>query len=58
MTSKLEQAKKKLQLIKLRTAKEEFLVKIMEREAEIERLHGEIEKQDKAIKELETELKE
>lgn len=51
--NKLEEAKKKLEINKVRCAKEEMEVRILEREAEIERLKMNIEVQNEKLKELE-----
>jgi hypothetical protein len=52
MTSKIDIAKKKLELSKVKCAKEEMELRIFEREEEIARLKENIENQDKRIKEL------
>ena len=56
MTNRLEIAKEKLGLNKLLVAKEEYAVKIMEREIQIEHLKSEVDKQDEAINKLREEL--
>ena len=56
MTNNLEAAKKRLQLKKMNVAKDEYEVKIMEKEEQILHLKEEIEKQDIAIKKLMDEL--
>ena len=48
----LERAKKELELKKVECAKDECLLKILEREAEIERLRGAVKIQEDKMKEL------
>ena len=57
MLNKLEIAKKKLELSKVKCAKEEMELKIFEREEEISRLQENIELQNKRIAELQDAIK-
>jgi len=57
MISDLDKAKMNLRLNKLIVAKEEFEVKIMEREAQIDHLKNEMKIQEKAIEQLKLEIK-
>lgn len=52
----LDKARKKLELMKVKCAKEEMQFKILERQADIDRIKQSINAQDERIKELETEL--
>ena len=52
----LDKARKKLELMKVKCAKEEMQFKILERQTDIDRIKQSINAQDERIKELETEL--
>ena len=54
--TRLEQKKKELELMKVKCAKEEMLLRIEESLDQIERLKFNIENQDKRIEEIEIEL--
>jgi hypothetical protein len=54
--SNLEAAKKRLELNKVKCAKEEMEVRVLEREAEIDRLKKSIAVQDEKILELEKDI--
>jgi len=54
----LEIAKKKVQLLKSKAAREELNYKVMEKLADIERIKEHVLKQEQLIEELELELKE
>jgi hypothetical protein len=56
MQSEIEKRRKKLELARVIYAKEEMELKIMEREADIERIKENIKLQDKKIKELEKDI--
>jgi len=56
MMSNLEAAKKRLELNKVKCAKEEMEVRVLEREAEIDRLKKSIAVQDEKILELEKDI--
>jgi hypothetical protein len=54
--TKLDLEKKKADLLRVQSAKADMLVKIMEREEDIERLKANIEIQDNKIKEIMKEI--